>query len=105
MRPASINILGNTYSVTYVDNPAEVDWRKREALWGQIDYWTRGIRVYEKDRTSQDVLHTLIHEILHGIVSALHIDDEKVDDETTIDVLALALADVLTRNGWLKEGE
>ena len=103
VKPTSINILGNVYSVEYMNSPSDLDMYKRQSLWGQIDYWTRSIRVYDNGRSTQDLLHTLIHETLHGIITALKMDDAKIDDETTIDVFALALADVMTRNGWLKE--
>jgi hypothetical protein len=102
MRPPSINILGKTYVVTYVANPADVDLHHRQSLWGQIDYWTRTIRIYDNKTPDADILQVLLHETLHGIVSELHMDDEKVGDEDTVDILALALADVLVRNDWLK---
>jgi hypothetical protein len=105
MRQTSLNILGKTYTVTYVDNPADVDLYRRQSLWGQIDYWTRTIRIYDNKTPDTDVLHVLLHETLHGILSELHMCDEKVGDEDTVDILALALADVLTRNGWLGVAE
>jgi hypothetical protein len=101
MRPTNITILGKTYVVTYVDKPSEVDLYNRQSLWGQIDYWTRTIRIYDNKRPDTDILQTLLHEILHAILSELHMADEKVGDENTVDIVALALADVLTRNDWL----
>lgn len=100
--PDKINILGVEYKIEYVDNPAEVDMYKRKSLWGQIDYWTRSIRIYKRDRVMEDICQTLLHEILHGIVTELHLkslDDEKNHDE--LDILALALTDVFIRNGWI----
>jgi hypothetical protein len=102
-RPDEIVILGVRYAVEYVDKPSDVDVFKRKSLWGQIDYWTRTIRVYDNGRSSEDVYQTLMHEILHGIGEALHIDNmcgEEVD-EKLIDTLALALVDVLFRNKWV----
>ncbi|MHB8961997.1 MAG: hypothetical protein ACYC5K_02470 [Saccharofermentanales bacterium] len=71
---------------------------------GQIDYWTRTIRIYSNGNTKQDVLQILLHEILHGIVSELHIATihDANDEEEVIDLLALAIADVLERNDWIK---
>ena len=103
MKPIEVNILGKTYHISYVDNPAEVDLYKRESLWGQIDHWTRTIRIYEKGRTDADILETLLHEVLHGIAVELNIKALKGDDaEDIVGLLALALADVLARNGWLR---
>lgn len=102
MKPDKVNILGVDYSVTYCDNPSEVDMNKRKSLWGQIDYWERKIRIYENGRTPEDILQTLLHEVIHGIDTALHMNlEEKADLEERVDLLALALADVLTRNKWI----
>lgn len=101
MKPESINILGITYKVEYVDKPSDVDIFKRESLWGQIDYWTRTIRIYDNGRSIEDVWQSIFHEILHGISEALKLQSlskEEYHDE--LDILALAIIDVLVRNGW-----
>ena len=101
----NINILVVEYKVTYCSNPSEVDIYKRESLWGQIDYWTRTIRVYDNGRPDEDIFQTLLHEILHAIDSQLHLKIMKEDNgHDNIDLIALALTDVLFRNGWLKHG-
>ena len=102
-KPDTVNILGIPYSITYVDNPAEVDLHKRQALWGEIDYWTRTIRIYDNGRPDEDVWETVMHEVIHGIASALNIASlEGKEHEDDVDVLALALTDVLFRNDWIK---
>lgn len=102
-RPTSINILGVEYKVQYTDKPSDVDIFKRESLWGQIDYWTRTIRVYNGESTPvQDLWHTIIHEVLHGIAVHLHINEKFNDDDDLVDLVALALVDVLVRNGWME---
>lgn len=104
--PDSINVLGKKYQVTYVDKPSEVDINGRESLWGQIDYWTRTIRIYKNNRQDEDVWHSILHEILHGIVTELKVkslygnDRQQHDD---LDLIALAIADVLFRNDWMKK--
>lgn len=103
--PTEINILGVVYQVEYVDKPSEVDVFKRESLWGQIDYWTRTIRVYKNDRPREDLWQTVLHEVIHGIAEALHLSSLDATDQTKhehLDMLALALTDVMFRNGWLK---
>lgn len=102
--PEEINILGVVYKVSYVDKPSDVDIYKRESLWGQIDYWTRSIRIYNGgDRPEEDVWQVVIHEVMHGIANDLHLkpfDDPANHDD--LDVLSLALVDVIFRNGWMK---
>jgi len=99
----NINILGKVYKIEFVDKPSDVDIYKRESLWGQIDYWTRSIRIFRGDRLDADLFETLVHEIFHGIVDDLKIaslyytdyDKKKHDD---LGIMAIAFADVLTRN-------
>jgi hypothetical protein len=104
MKPTSVNILGKDYAIEYCDKPSDVDIFKHESLWGQVDYWTRSIRIYENDRNDDDIFQNLLHEIIHAITQELHIatiTDAK-DNEEVVDLLALALADTLARNGWMK---
>ena len=104
MKPDRVNILGITYSIEYVIKPSEVDIFKRESMWGQIDYWTRSIRVYDARNGLEDIWGTIIHEVLHGITEMLKLKSLDPDDEDKhddLDILALALTDVLFRNKWI----
>lgn len=101
-KPTTINILGTVYKVKYKDKPSDVDLFKRQSLWGQVDYWTRTIRVYDNDNPVQDVWHTILHEVLHAIASELHVDEKFSDEDELVDLVALALVDVLVRNGWME---
>ena len=108
--PKRINILGIIYTIEYVEKPSDVDIEKRSSLWGQIDYWTRTIRIYTKNRTKEDIWVTLLHEILHGISDQLNLnleekgnDDDATSPETTlVNLLSSGLFDTLTRNRLLK---
>lgn len=101
--PDKVNILGIEYSIGYVDKPSEVDIYKRESLWGQIDYWTRTIRVYDKGRANEDVWESVFHEVLHAIDEHLKLKlFEGENGHGNLGVLALALTDVIFRNGWMK---
>ena len=101
-RPESVNILGKTYRIIYVDNPAEVDWQKRRSLWGQIDYWTRTIRVYDNQRGDDDRLDAILHEVLHHLDEHLDLGlGSESEEHKKIELLSVALADVLLRNGWM----
>ena len=101
MKPKKVNIIGIEYAVEYVDKPSDVDIYKRDSMWGQIDYWTRTIRVYDNGRSEEDVFQTLLHEVLHGIAEALKLYLAKKENHDDLDILALALTDVLFRNGWI----
>lgn len=103
MKPKKVNVLGVDYQIEYCDNPSEVDNNKRKSLWGQIDYWERTIRIYDNGRPLEDIFQTLIHEIVHAIDTALYLKlGEENDKEEVVDLLALAFADVLVRNEWIK---
>jgi hypothetical protein len=106
MLPKQVVILGKTYSITYCDKPSEVDIFKRDSLWGQVDYWTRSIRIYANSLGDEDIFHNILHEILHAITVDLHLDcfdqnDQQKHDE--LDLVALALTDTLFRNQWIKD--
>jgi len=101
MKPKTVNILGVEYSITYVDNPSEVDIYKRASLWGQTDFWTRTIRIYDNGRPEEDVFQTVLHEVLHGVAEALKLELRKEERHDELDLIALALTDILFRNGWI----
>ena len=101
MKPKKVNILGIDHEIIYVDKPSDVDVYERAALWGQIDHWTRTIRIYDNGRRVEDVFQTILHEILHGIASSLKLE---LGDDDNLDILALALTDVFFRNNWLSAG-
>lgn len=100
--PDEVNVLGIKYSIEYVDKPSEVDMYKRKSLWGQIDFWTRTIRVYEKDRAKEDIWETIIHEVLHAVDEHLKLKLFDDDDHDSLGILALALTDIFFRNDWMK---
>jgi len=102
MKPEKVNILGIEYQIEYLDKPSEVDIHKRDSLWGQIDYWTRTIRIYDNGRPQEDVWQTLMHEVLHGISDALKLKLNNEDMHDELDILSLAIMDVFFRNGWIK---
>jgi|SRR3990172_389949 len=102
MKPNKVNILGIEYSITYLDKPSDVDIYKRESLWGQIDYWTRTIRIYDNGRPEEDIFQTVLHEVLHGVAEALKLELRKGEKHNELDLIALALTDVFFRNDWIK---
>ena len=108
MRPDHVNILGKTYSIEYKENASEVDIHKRESLWGQIDYWTSSIRIYDSEGSGeQEVWDSIIHECLHGILQQTdlqrEIKNKGLDEEHLVKLLTCGLVDMLFRNKWIKE--
>jgi hypothetical protein len=105
MKPNSINILGKTYTVTYCDKVSDVDIYGRKSIWGQVDYWSRSIRVFA-GLPEAEILQTIIHEVLHAISCELHLkiwNYDTDDGHDELDLVAMALADVMNRNNWLKD--
>lgn len=103
--PTEINVFGITYAISYHESPTEVDADKKSSLFGQTDGWDRTIRIYYKDRPLEDVFITLLHEILHIIDDELEMDlfhSMGAAEEKSINILALALYNIFSRNGWLK---
>ena len=100
--PTIIEVLGIQYTIGYHDLPNEVDAEKRSTLFGQTDSWDRTIRIYYKDRPLEDIFITLLHEILHIVDGELEMGIFLgAEEEKNINLLALALYNVLNRNGWL----
>jgi len=110
--PKSLNIGGILYQISYVDKASDTDLEGQQSMWGQIDYWTRTIRIYKKNRTVEDIIQTLLHEMLHAISQEyqLNMEDKEVNLNTPsgeketafIEILSLVLFDTLRRNNWLK---
>ena len=103
MKPDKVVILGKEYKIDYMATPSEVDLFKRESLWGQMDPWTRTIRIYDAGRQPQDLLETLLHEVIEALVTDMHLSSlSGADHHDDLDLLALALADTMARNGWIQ---
>lgn len=103
--PKEINILGIPYKIEYCNIPSNVDIHRRESMSGQIDFWSKTIRIYSGDRSVESTWHIIWHELLHGIVDVLNIDFKEDSEEDIIDRIALGLNDILIRNklGFFKK--
>lgn len=80
----NINIMGVTYEVKEVDEVSNT-----ENLSGLIDYRTCEILI-DKNMALEAKEHTLVHEIVHGILSSLGMYDLNAD-EGTVQRLASSL--------------
>src|SRR5690349_12790076 len=97
--PISVVVMGKTYSIAYVEHMDRADIDKRAALWGQVDYHTRTIRVFvgrdERKRQPADVLETLLHEIIHAVIADNQLMKTALKDgieEAFVDNLGCVLA-------------
>ena len=79
-----INILGLEYQIKIVST---VD--RHQALWGKINYETQEI-VISSNISSQHQLQTIIHELLHGILTHLGYSNHS-DDEQFVTAVSAAL--------------
>ena len=107
-KPKKVNILGSEYAIEYMDKACDVDYQQRQALWGQIDYWTRSIRIYDNPDQNpgpQETFATVLHEVLHGINEDLQLscfDSNDPEKHKDMDRVSKMLADVLVRNDWVR---
>ncbi len=99
-RPKSVNIFSNVFPIAYVDQQIKADIDGRKELYGQIDYLSQSIRIFDNGKIGEaEILHTILEEVTHAITDYVRID-MKHEDLTR---LTKCLADVLIRNGWIKE--
>lgn len=102
-KPKNVNILGKVYTIEYVEKPMKEEETDDHVALGRISYVDRKIFIYDRNRGLTDLWDTILHEVLHGVVTEMVIrsfeSDETHDD---LDRLAIGLSDTLIRNGWLK---
>jgi predicted metal-dependent peptidase len=96
--PKSIQLFHSKYKITYCKNASEVDIHNRESLFGQVDFWTKTIRIFINGREIGDIKQTLIHEVLHAIKNELKINFKDDKEEDIIDRMATGMADFLRQN-------
>jgi len=101
--PKRVVICGIPYKILYVKKRSEVDGNEQTPLVGQINYWTREIRLLDTGQPVEDVWQELWHEVLHGIRLAMKLDERRLGSENELDLLAVGINDVIFRNRWLKE--
>lgn len=106
MLPSKIEIFGIPYTVVLLEHASSVHTEGKQALWGQIDYWKREIRIFSKGRSKEDLIETMFHEIFHSIITHLHLkgeikDDEDETNEALVETIALSFFDILKRNNLL----
>jgi hypothetical protein len=98
--PRSLNILGKTVKIVYCEKVSEVDAEGKDPLWGQYLSWESTIRVFAGQRSQADILHTIIHEVVHAILMDTHI--KGFESHEDLDLFAGIMADTLLRNNLIR---
>lgn len=110
--PNVVNIAGVPHTVTYCDKPSEVDVFKRESLWGQLDPWTKTIRIYKNGNPYASVLKIILHEMLHAYGCEWNIEhfysrgasqEQREIVEQNTESTVNIFFDMLERNSWMEE--
>lgn len=86
----TIDILGIPYEVIQTERVG-----RTEVLLGQIDFLTQTIRI-DKSLPLERRQEVLIHEVLHGILEIIGLDE--VLDEQATQMLGIALYNLLKSN-------
>ena len=84
MIPKKVNICGVPFDVSLVKNNFDF-----ESHWGQIDY-DKGQIIINCDLPESLQKQVLCHEIVHGILTMNHYDEES-HNEQFVQALALAI--------------
>jgi hypothetical protein len=101
MLPTKLSILSIEYDVVYQKGPKIEEDSLR---YGSIDFESRVITIFTKNRRMSETVCTLIHEIVHAVVDAMAIIDiqDSEREEQIVSALAAGLSDVFLRNKLLK---
>ncbi len=103
--PTRVKIFDIEYTLEYVDKPSDVDLEGREGMWGQVDYWTRSIRILSPPGFQPaDIWHSIWHEILHALANHLKITvaaGRLTEDEGAINLLAIGINTIIRDNEWM----
>lgn len=99
--PESVQIFDSVYSVKYLDKASRVDNEQRTSLFGQVDGWNCTIRAYKSKYSENGIWQTIWHEIIHVILDKLRL--KLSDNETFVDLMAMAINDIFTHNQNFKQ--
>ena len=96
--PIKVEILGVSYSIIY-----DSDLWEKEKCWGVIEYKKQTIKIWRnEDFSLEDYWNIIIHEVIHGISTALDLELESTDEgEKRLNRLAQGLTKVLLSNNWI----
>lgn len=110
-RPHKVKIGDNEYKV--VSRKYKSWSKKKTRTFGQIGYNKNVIEINKDQKNgiwngqSVEEVDTVIHEILHGVVSEYEINVDGRKEEKWVTLMANGLTDVLLKNpnlvAWLKE--
>lgn len=96
--PSEVNIMGLTYTITEVDNKYHVSTESTDECNGCIVFSNQEIRLYS-GLSKEKKQMTLLHEIVHGCLSAMSLELE--DEENFVVRFSNILGDTLMRNNLI----
>lgn len=99
-------VVGKRYKIKKYKKMIQVDPNGEEPLHGQVDFIKKEIRLYDGP-SKEDVLHTLLHEVLHIFSEELSIEQLEGDGENhkALDLIALLFTLFLLQNNVLEREE
>ena len=94
--PTTLNIIGKTYKVSYINNDimGKSDKNKPLQLMGTCNNLAGKIRIKTKKYCNSEIITTLLHESLHAISARLSLDVT----ENQIDKLSIGMQSLLMDN-------
>lgn len=106
--PKSVNILDHVFTVKICDHASEVDSEDRQALLGQVDYWTCEIRLLRR-KDPRAMWNVFWHEVTHAFLYLLDVRAESTEekltrDEHVVDMIALAINSITLHNDFISIG-
>ena len=97
--PKEISFFSNKFKVLYIEDISMVDPNKESILFGRIDFKNNEIRIFNSQNSSiANIWGTLWHEILHALVTSLHLDLPEEEEERWIDLLAMGITHCCLEN-------
>jgi len=104
-KPESVNILSREYKVTYLDSIEKVNTEGRDQAFGMANFHEHTIRLFEGKMVKQEVMSTLMHEIIEIISKDLELCLCAPENHKDLNTLATVLVDTFIRNGWINMTE
>jgi len=101
-RPNKIRINETDYKIV----SRSKQWGEKTSTMGQITYHKQMIEVAD-GQTAHDLLDTIIHEVMHGIIEEYKVKMDHRKEEKFVTTISNHLTDVLKKNPrfveWLSQ--
>lgn len=101
-RPRKVQVANNNYTI----KSRSKAWGKKNRAYGMITYQKDLIEVDETQKIDE-MVDTVIHEILHAIIAEYKIDVDGRKEEKWVRLISNGLTDVLQKNpnlmSWIQQ--